>query len=311
MLPEIFIQRLEKIVPKKHYKQVYDSFQSGTACYFRINTLKASKDDIFERLHLLGLSITQFSFNKEVFAFQGDKSLLSDLISSGKIYQQNFSSVLVSLILDPKEHEVVLDLCAAPGSKTSHIAALMNNTGKITALEVVRKRYYKLKSVLELLGVTNTDIKCIDARRFNKEYQILFDKILVDAPCSSEGRFSVENKKTFLYWSIRKIREMRKKQKGLLMHAFRCLKPGGTLIYSTCTFAPEENEEVVSWLIKKFPTQAEIISMDIKGIETYPAILNWNDKEYNSQCRKCARILPGEHAGGFFITKIRKNKDEM
>jgi len=188
-LPEEFIRRLQEILPKSLISDILCTFDQKREPFIRTNFLRP------EGGH------------------------------RGREYIQGLSSQLVSLILDPQPEERILDLCAAPGSKTSHMAALMNNTGEIVAVECVRSRMYKLKSVLTLLGVTNT--KCIlrDGRLFKSEE--LFDRILVDAPCSSEGRFCLKDPKTLKYWSLRKIREMRRKQRGLLHQATRLIRPGG------------------------------------------------------------------------------------
>jgi 16S rRNA (cytosine1407-C5)-methyltransferase len=126
----------------------------------------------------------------------------------------------------------------------------MNNEGILVANEPIRGRFYKLKSVLQLTGAKAT-LSMVDGRRFRVKEGGLFDRVLVDAPCSAEGRFKEDEPKTYAYWSTRKIREMAHKQKGLLLNASRLVKTGGILLYSTCTFAEEENEEVVDWFAKK------------------------------------------------------------
>jgi len=147
----------------------------------------------------------------------------------------------------------------------------------------------------------------MDARRFRPRNSF-FDKILVDAPCSSEGRFQSGNPKTLAYWSSRKIKEMMRKQRGLLLAASRLLKPGGILVYSTCTFAPEENEGVVHWLLKKTKGTLRTESIDIPGVASYPVVTQWNKKEFNGEITKCFRVLPNVHMEGFFIAKFKKER---
>jgi len=209
------------------------------------------------------------------------------------------------LVLDPRGGENILDMCAAPGSKTTQMAALMQNQGTIVAIEAVRNRYYKLKAVTSLLGVENVIFKLMDGRSYRAREQ-LFDKILVDAPCSCEGRFKVEDPKTYRYWSLRKIREMTRKQKGLLLNASRLLKPEGRLVYATCTFAPEENEEVLNWLLKKTAGTIRVDKIHIKDISAYPARQQWQGKTFDRQIENCLRILPDEKMEGFFIAKLQK-----
>jgi tRNA (cytosine49-C5)-methyltransferase len=230
--------------------------------------------------------------------------MIQAMIGNGELYQQGLSSVLVPLLLDVKAGHSVLDLCAAPGSKTSQIAALMGNVGILAANEPIRARYYKLKSVLALMGVVNARLSMVDGRRFRSVD--LFDRVLVDAPCSSESRFRVGDMKSFGYWSERKINEMAKKQRGLLLNAFRLLKPGGTLIYATCSFAPEENEAVVDWFLRKVGSNARLMDCRISGVESYPALTEWRGKGFHPETMKIWRVLPGTVMSGFTIAKIHK-----
>jgi 16S rRNA (cytosine1407-C5)-methyltransferase len=243
-----------------------------------------------------------------------------ELIEKGLIYPQSLSSMLVPLLLGPKSGEYILDMCAAPGSKASQIFALMKgeqgeqseqserNEGQLTCLESVRKRFYKLKAVLSLLGASSVTCCLTDARKFDPKMQV-FDKILLDAPCSAEGRFSLKESKSFAFWSIRKIHEMAYKQKGLLLHASRLLKPEGRLIYSTCTLAPEENEEAIDWLLRKTGGALSVVPLKFKGfgdIATYPCLTQWGKKTYHASIRECLRICPTREMEGFFIAQLQK-----
>jgi len=183
------------------------------------------------------------------------------------------------------------------------MAALMHNQGLIVAVEAIRNRYYRLKSVCSLLGVKNATSKLMDGRRFKPQGQ-LFDKILVDAPCSSEGRFNTAHPKTFAYWSPRKIKEMSRKQKGLLLAASRALKPGGTLVYSTCTFAPEENEAVVDWLLRKTEGAIELLPLQVDDVQSYPTLEDWQERTFSPEVHKCLRVLPAKDIEGFFLVKL-------
>jgi len=308
-LPKAFEERLQEIIPKEHYSAVWESFFRSKVLSVRINTLKISCDRVKEYFKKEGVRYSQISWMADALILDGiDAKELGflNLAKEGEVYIQNLSSMLIPLILDPKPGESVLDMCAAPGSKTSQMAAMMKNEGVITAIENVKSRFYKLKSVVELLGAKNVNLKLMDARRFRSD--ILFDKILLDAPCSSEGRFNESTSKSFAYWSPRKIKEMRKKQKGLLRSAARLLKPGGALVYSTCTFSPEENEEVVNWVLKKQEAQLELLPISLKNLFCYPPVLRWNNKEFDQQLKKSVRILPTEEMAGFFIAKLRKTK---
>ena len=286
-IPEAFWQRLERIIPEALLPQVLTTFRNKRPVFFRGNPLKGGPD-------------------AAVLEADSPEAHRQE-VEEGKLYIQGLSSMLVGRLLGAEPGERVLDLCAAPGSKTGHIAALMQNTGEIVAVERVRERMYKLKSVLTLLGVTNTACVLTDGRRFQPA--TFFDRALVDAPCSSEGRFLETVPKTYRYWSERKIREMRRKQRGLLHQATRLVKPGGIILYSTCTFAPEENEGVIDWLLRKTAGAWETASLDEvwpAAAATYPALTRWGEKDFDPAVAKCRRILPTEKYEGFFIAKLKR-----
>lgn len=305
-LPLVFLDRLRKIIPVEHFEKVVGYFSRPLPITVRVNTLKIKRAAALEHLKTQGISFREFAPIPEALFLEGITSPQAneiDLVKDGRLYRQALSSMLPVLALDPQPGERVLDLCAAPGSKTTQIAARMNNQGELIAVEVIKPRFYKLKTVCQLLGVENITFKLTDGRRFRSHE--LFDKILVDAPCSSEGRFSTLDKDSFGYWSPRKIKEMVQKQRGLLLTASRLLKPGGTLIYSTCTFAPEENEGVVSWVLKKAP-ELKVEPLPLGNIPSYPAILEWEEKAFNPAVKDALRVLPTENTEGFFIIKLTK-----
>ena len=182
----------------------------------------------------------------------------------------------------------------------------MKNTGEITALEVVKGRFFKLKSVCTLTGAQNVKCLLTDARRY-RAGEFLFDKILADVPCSSEGRFNTNDKDSFGYWSPRKIKEMNHKQKGILLNAGRCLKPGGTLVYSTCTFSPEENETAVDWFLKKGKGEFTLEAFTLPDGPRYETLTSFDKRQYKHDLSACWRILPGQDFTGFFIAKFIKH----
>lgn len=308
MLPEKFIKRISLIVPENKMEGVERLFWPSEFKSFRINTIKTGISQMAGRL--IEHSI-YFERNKEceegVFlrADQSRLDIINSWVKEGLLYPQGASSMFVTCVVDPKKGENILDMCAAPGSKTSHMAMRMDNHGSITALELSRTRMYKLKSVLNILGVENVSVKHSDARKFNPT-GLIFDKILVDAPCSSEGRFRLNDKKSYAFWSERKIKEMKKKQKGLLLSACRLIAPKGAVIYSTCTFAPEENEEVVHWALKKMNGALKLVAIETGQLETYPAVKSWRERPYAQEIDKCVRVMPNTYYDGFFIAKLAK-----
>jgi 16S rRNA (cytosine1407-C5)-methyltransferase len=227
-------------------------------------------------------------------------------VAQGKIYQQNLSSMIPAVILDPQPGERLLDACAAPGSKTTQMAAMIGAQGSIVAVESSRSRFFRLRAVCELLGATNVETKLCDLRRYRPAEGDLFDRILVDAPCSSEGRFKDDLSKTTDYWSVRKIKEMSYKQKGILMSAARLLKPGGALVYATCTFAPEENEEVVDWFLERSQGAFALEKISLPGVPAMPCLPEWQRHTYSAAIDQCLRVRPDGIYSGFFVAKFRK-----
>lgn len=308
-LPAEFLERLKSIVPADKYDDVVRSFGAVKPVTFRINPLcDAAATRAFLKEQGIGVEEVGWYPQAMVLTDPEQTAALEPLMAQGKIYRQGLSSMLAALVLDPRPGESVLDACAAPGSKTSLCAALMENRGTITAVERVRTRLYKLRAVLEQQGVTNTQTVLTDVRRYRRP-EGPADRVLVDAPCSSEGRFQSGNPRSVNYWSLRKIREMRRKQRGILMSAARHVKSGGTLVYATCTFAPEENEEVVDWFLRK--SGGAFTLDDVSGewglrVGAYPALTAWRKRVFRSEISGCLRVLPTDRMDGFFIARWRK-----
>lgn len=303
-LPENFLQRFALICPHLNPQEV---FLPKDFLAFRINTLKFSMAQWSKWSTEHNIQVFSWPISTTAFYVSRDDANLiksSTLVSGGELYPQGLQSMLPVLALNPAPGERVLDLCAAPGSKTSQIAALMANEGQLIANEPVKDRFYKLKSVLDITGA-KAQMTMVDGRRFQAK-EDLFDKILVDAPCSSEGRFCLDNPKSVGFWSVRKIHEVAHKQKGLLMNASRLLKPGGHLVYSTCTFAPEENEAVIDWILRKDPSLI-IEPITWPDIPSYPIVTQWLEREFNPAVTGCLRVSPDAKLEGFFIAKLVKS----
>lgn len=229
----------------------------------------------------------------------------------GYYYIQELASMLPVIALQPKPDEIILDLCAAPGSKTTQLAAKMQNTGTIIANEINLGRLIILASNLERCGATNTLITRKDGRalceKLREEENPRFDKILLDAPCSGEGTLR-STPATYLMWNIKTIKSLSRIQKQLFKSAFEILKVGGEIIYSTCTHAPEENEEVVDFVLQKFGDKIKIEQINLP-ITCRAGLKGWVGEVYSKETTKSCRIYPQDNdTEGFFIAKFRRIK---
>jgi 16S rRNA (cytosine1407-C5)-methyltransferase len=202
-----------------------------------------------------------------------------------------------------------LDLTAAPGSKTTQLCALMKNQGRILANDNNPIRLEKLKANAQNQGATNVEtLPPGDGGLVWKDNFEKFDRVLLDAPCSSEGRFQLETPSSYGYWREDTNRKMAKDQRRLFKSAFLSLKPGGTMVYSTCTFAPEENEMVLQWALETYgdAIQMEEVSQALplhtRGLTT------WGDLKFNPSVVKSVRVIPTADMEGFFVAKLTKTR---
>lgn len=334
VLPEIFVERMQSLFGA-YASHIEKTFVERPTT-FRINALKVAPNENIKAMFAEnGFKMKEVPWNKGAFVLQNKtkRELTdSDVYNQGKIYIQSLASMVPPIILDPKPGDVVLDLTAAPGSKTSQMAAMMQRTGELVANDVNKVRFFKLKHNMELLGVADTSVlgetpphpsptrggsvdeawkfalRMEDGSRLCGEYGEYFDKILLDAPCSAEARFVVGDVKSFGYWSEKKIKEMASKQRKLLFSAWHALKKGGTLVYSTCTFAPEENELQISKFLERFAGEYEVqnISSLVSGLKSFPTVSEWKGKKIHPDVKKSLRIFPTNEIEGFFVVKIVK-----
>ena len=191
-LPELFLERLRRIIPSQKWDQVANTFTEPKPTTFRVNSLKISSARVREALEREGFQLKPVPWYPDAFILaRGRLRELekTDCYQRGEIYVQGLSSMIPPLILDPRAGETVLDLAAAPGSKTTQMACLMNGEGKITAVESDQVRFAKLKANIEQQGARNVETALGYGESVAKKYPAHFDKIVVDAPCSTEGRF--------------------------------------------------------------------------------------------------------------------------
>lgn len=306
-----FIQRIEQLLGKEEAKIFFEICYTDTPNSIRCNTLKIKPNELKERLEKYNWDIKQpFTKYPEIMIVKntspGEIGKSKEHLL-GYFYVQEISSMLPMLILKPKPNEFILDLCASPGSKTTQAASMMENTGTIIANEVNLGRVGILNTNLERCGVTNTIVTKKEGvslcNILSKKTNIKFDKILVDAPCTGEGTLR-KSPKTFLMWNQNMIYKISNIQKRLANNAIKLLKIGGTMIYSTCTLSPEENEYIIDDLIKNHNIEIQEIKLPLKFRE---GITCFNNKQLSPEIKKCLRLYPQDNdTDGFFIAKIKK-----
>ncbi len=307
-LPKDFSNLLAEVVPPAEHPAVLSSFARVKPVTFRANTLKASAAMLRAELEQAGFTPKPIPWYGDGFLLPAeDKRALTETAAfyEGRLYIQNLSSMLAPLALDPQPGETVLDLAAAPGGKAAQIAALMDNRGRLSVVEAVKPRFFRLKANLDQQGVTIARAFLMDGRLVGRKCPQMFDRILLDAPCSSEARFTRLDPDSWTHWSPRKVKEAARKQKGLIAAAWSALKPGGTLVYCTCSFSPEENELIVNGLLKR--NEDARIEPWLPDIANRQAGLSaWQGKDLRPELADTLRVLPDEVMDGFYLAKIRK-----
>ncbi len=296
-----YLDRYREIVPD------YDAFQAIQCLPLynsaRINTLKIKREKLLERLEEEGVLFQSFAWYPLGLKLdiESPGKLLENLL--GYIHIQEELSMVPPLVLDPQPGESILDLCASPGSKTTQISQMMENRGLVIANEPSLARVAPLRSNCERLGVLNVAVTRYDGRNFPRGP---FDRVLVDAPCSSEGR-ERRGPGVLSRCSPERSLDLQVLQIGLLKNALRLTKPGGVVVYSTCTYAPEENELVVQEALGE-AEEFRLEKVCIPGLQECPGITQWNGKRLNDELSCTARYYPHiNDTGGFYVAKIIKN----
>lgn len=308
-LPAEFIARLRAILPAAQVEGCLASFAMPQDVAFRVNTLKTEVESVVDLLTAEGLRLAPLPWYDLGFRVgHGQRARLtaSAPACDGRIYIQSPASMVPALLLGARPGETVLDLAAAPGGKTLQLAADMENHGTLSAVEAVKGRFFRLKANLERGGVTCARTYLMDGAAVWRKTGERFDRVLLDAPCSSEARFRSDDPVTFRYWSPKKVKAMQRKQLTLLYSAIRSLRPGGELVYSTCSFAPEENEAVVSRLLAGFADALAVEPIAVPAPLVQSGLSEWQGERFHADLSKAVRILPDGFMGGFFVCKLRK-----
>ena len=282
-----------------------ESLQKPFTPHLRVNRLRIEPGQLLQLLKKRGVHLEKAFETDHPFYLAPEPISLGNLPEyfAGFIHPQALTSCLASLVLVPQKAAYVLDMCAAPGGKTSHLAQLMENTGTIVANELYPSRHPGLGHTLSRLGVLNTVVTDYQAQQFPLKQR--FDFVLADVPCSGEGRFR-QIDKSYTYSERESKKKLPDLQKKIILRGFDLLKEEGLMLYATCTYNPEENESVVDHLLKN--RDAELLPVDV-GLDHEPGICEWRQTEYDPQLKRTARFYPHRiDSVGFFMARIGRKK---
>ncbi len=308
-LPELFVERVGRILPAERVDRALASFGIDRPVAFRVNPLIDEPARTLDALLEAGLQPQPVSWCFNAFTLPHDKRealVAHPAFEDGRVYVQGLSSMLAPIALDPKPGEKILDLAAAPGGKTTQIAAMTRNAAPIDAVEVSRDRFYKLKASVERAGATVVTCHRADGRYVGKRHPGVFDAALLDAPCSGEGRFDPRDPQTRRYWSDKKIKRCASLQKALLRSALDALRPGGRVLYATCTLAPEENEGVLQHTLRRLGDAVDISPIELPIGHTLPGLTEWKGKTLDERITRARRVCPDDHFTAFFLALLTK-----
>lgn len=276
----------------------------------RLNPLRCrSLPTLRERLAGDGFDLEPIPWCPDAYDLDGDTRRLaaSPWFQGGYVYLQNASSFAPALALGARPGDAVLDVAASPGGKASHVAAMVGNDAELWLNDPLPARMRKLEEVVALLGVRAARLTGIEGQYVDKFIDRDFDRILLDAQCSGEGLVDLRRRDALRFWSTGRIEKYGRLQQRMLVSSFKLLRPGGTLVYSTCTFAPEENEQPVDHLLRHFP--AEVVPFSLPVPNARPALRSWQGRTFDEQLQGAMRILPTPQMEGFFVCRIRRTRN--
>lgn len=299
-VPEFLIEMLNQQYGEKMTSKILEGYSQKRMVTFRVNTLKTSIEKVEEVLKNNNIEFEKVFWSDVAYIVKNvreDTLKELEIYKKGEIYLQSLSSMLPPIVLEPKENTDILDMCAAPGGKTTELASLTNNNANITACELNKIRIEKLKYNIEKQGAMSVYIMQEDSRRINDFFS--FDNILLDAPCSGSGTLNVEDVNLEKIFTKKLIEKSQKAQLELLNKAVKILKQGQEMVYSTCSILNVENEEIVNKILKN--NKVEIVPIEFEGKEKLPLLPTKID---GTLC-----VMPTELYEGFFIAKIKKSNN--
>lgn len=272
------------------------SFNRTPDVSIRTNKLRISRDELRAMLEKAGIMAEPGLLVSEALRVRGITSISKlDSFKKGYFTVQDESSMLASYVLDPQKGETILDVCAAPGGKSTHMAELMEGQGVITSADIYDHKLDRIKESAKRMGHSMIQTKIQDATVANDDYNNVFDRVLVDAPCSGLGLL---HKKSDIRWNKDQedIRDLVKIQRQILATSIAYVKPGGVMVYSTCTITAAENKRMVNWILKN-------LDVELEPIDDYIPVLLRNE----DSAKGFIQIFPNDaNSDGFFISRFRK-----
>lgn len=258
-------------------------------------------------LQACGVAIEPVPWCPDAFYVIGDRRELAaaEVVQQGHAYIQNASSLVPVLALDPQPGDAVLDVCAAPGGKAAHIAAVTANSGTLWLNDSNGARAAKMEALLSTYRVEPSQITTHRGEYIDKYVEERFDRVLLDAQCSGEGRIDLRHPRALRFWSPGRIAKFANLQKRMIASSYKLVRPGGVMVYATCTFAPEENEQVLDHLLRRFD-DAEIEPITIPLPAHRPGLRSWEGHNHNPAVTAAVRVTPSERQEGFFVARVRK-----
>lgn len=302
-IPNDFIESMNELFSPGTVDNILIGMMNNRLTTLRVNTLKSNIQEVMKYFKEKNIKFDRVPWYNDALVIKNckEKDIQKlDIYEKGHIYLQSLSSMVPPIALMPKPGEKVLDLTAAPGSKTTQMAAMMENKGEIIANEIDKIRCERLLHNVNVQGASIVEVLNGRGEKLSDTYSECFDRVLLDAPCSGEGRFLVSDVRTYRSWSLREVRTLSNLQKKLFLSAYKALKKGGVMVYSTCTLNKDENEYVLDWALKNL--NVEIVDV---GVEIREAI-NGFTEDVDKNIKKAIKILPSKNMEGFFVCKLRK-----
>lgn len=303
-LPIDFIENIYELYDPLKVDQILQGMMNPRNTTIRVNTIKYNIQDLMRHFKEKNIKFERVLWYSDALIIKNatEKELQKlEIYEKGYIYLQSLSSMVPPLVLNPKKGEKVLDLTAAPGSKTTQMAALMENEGYILANELDKIRSERLQYNVKSQGAEIVEVINGRGEKIGNSYTEYFDKVLLDTPCSGEGRFWLGKPMTYKDWSLKKVNQLVKIQKKLFESAYKATKRNGIMVYSTCTINKEENEYILDWATNNFDIKLLKINLNIKEA------IKGDNTGLNSSIDKAIKILPSKNMEGFFVAKIKKN----